>query len=842
MGQATSFPFEVLEPTQSSCATRNSQTYWALFTGRRKADGAEVSIHKLDKINTLKLKVEAGMHGFQKMKTMRHPYILQYLDGVDLEKELVLVTEPVIPLVEWLATLKPEFREEQVAWGLRCLAAALEFLTGSPHHMTHGMVCSHNVFVTKAGDWKLGGLDLLCEWRQGGKDVFHFQLHEALVPPEYRAPERRNNNMDLMLRSVPGALDVWALGVLIGNVVELTEGKAPSGPLASVHRRLLSENPKDRPSAGQILRHPYFSPKSSKGLIRILEFLENFSLKEDAEKLEFFNSLVPLVAQLPPEVGIYKILPTFRDYVHIGGGGGLATGGQAPDQASTKQGMGQRQLVLTALPVCLEILKGLNEATFTEMGEPLLVSLFGMNDRAVRAILLQNLQPLATKLSEANINGLLFDSVLTGFADSAPQLRELTLKSMLCFSHRLNDKNLNDRLMRCLTKLQIDPEPSIRTNTTIFLGRIASHLNDGSRSRVLLPSFLKACRDPFPHARLAGLKSAAACTAYFDALSVATKVLPIVATLLIDVDGLVRDAAFQCHDAFMKVLQVNAQRLKEIEGDRRKEILEKQGIGEVQRLEGLPSSVFGAGAASLGGLTSSVAAWGAQKMWMSSSMLVGSESGDVNTPSGGLSLGPKEEENFFDSLAPPSSGSRVAAASSDGWDDDMGEDDGNGWGKDRDHDVVGEIEAAGLKSSFSGSTSARGRGEGVFLSVSSRAGGLAASVVEKLTPATPESSLTSQNLGNKNRTTTRADFTKPITEDDLFSMLTDTNAAPSAFHRTTAANLQVPPPASVKATIASPMSSSQSDLGTKRMTGTGRPRLQAKKLEVSKASDLWDDF
>eukprot|EP00624_Nannochloropsis_granulata_P003343 evm.model.NODE_26981_length_61533_cov_35.017178.21 len=367
MGQATSFPFEVLEPVQSTCAARNPQAYWALFTGRRKADGAEVSIHKLDKINTLKLKVEAGMHGFQKMKTMRHPYILQYLDGADLEKEVVLVTEPVIPLMEWLATLKPEFREEQVAWGLRCLAAALEFLTGVPRRMTHGMVCSHNIFVTKAGDWKLGGLDLLCEWRQGGKDIFHFQLHEALVPPEYRAPERRNNNMDLMLRSVPGALDVWALGVLIGNVVELTEGKAPSGPLASVQRRLLSENPKDRPSAGQILRHSYFSPKGSKELIRVLEFLENFSLKEDAEKLEFFNSLVPLVAQLPPEVGIYKILPTFRDYVHIGGGGGLATGGQAPDQALMKQQMRQRQLVLTALPVCLEILKGLDEATFPSL-------------------------------------------------------------------------------------------------------------------------------------------------------------------------------------------------------------------------------------------------------------------------------------------------------------------------------------------------------------------------------------------------------------------------------------------------------------------------------------------
>jgi len=847
MGQATSFPFEVLEPAQSSYAARNPQAYWALFNGRRKADGAEVSIHKLDKVNTPKLKVEAGMHGFQKMKTMRHPYILQYLDGVELEKEVVLVTEPVTPLGEWLATLKPDFREEQVAWGLRCLAAALDFLTGAAHHMTHGMVCSHNVFVTKAGDWKLGGLDLLCEWRQGGKDIFHFQLHEALVPPEYRAPERRNNNMDLMLKAEPGAQDVWALGVLIGNVVELTEGKAPAGALASVQRRLLSENPKDRPSAGQILRHSYFSPKGTKELIRVLEFLENFSLKEDAEKLEFFNSLPPLVARLPPEVGIYKILPTFRDYVHVGGGGGMVAGGQAPDQALMEQQMRQRQLVLTALPVCLEILKGLDEPTFAEIGEPLLVSLFGMNDRAVRATLLQNLQPLASKLSEANVNGRLFDCVLTGFADSAPQLRELTLKSMLCFSHRLNDKNLNDRLMRCLTKLQVDPEPSIRTNTTIFLGRIAAQLKGGSRARVLLPAFLKACRDPFPHARLAGLKSAAACTAYFDPPSVATKVLPIVATLLIDVNGAVRDAAFQCHDAFMKVLQVNARQLKEVEDQRRNDMLEKQGGGGgllPAGMEGLSSSVLGAGAASLGGLTSSVAAWGAQKMWTSStSMLGGSGSGGVSAPpedlSGSSSVGRKEEEHFFDSLAPPAlSGSRVAAASSDGWGEVVGEGDGNGWGEDEDDNAFGEKETATIKSASFGSTSAGGRTGSVSLSVSGLAGGFAPAGGEKVAVVVPPaSSLASLNLGGGRTSAARMGLIKPVTDDDLFSMLNDTSPAPSAFNRP--ARLQVPPPAVVKA-VASPMSSSLSDSGTKKLAGAGRSRLQAKKLEASPSD--WDDF
>ena len=62
-------------------------------------------------------------------------------------------------------------------------------------------------------------------------------------------------------------------------------------------------------------------------------------------------------------------------------------------------------------------------------------------------------------------------------------------------------------------------------------------------------------------------------------------------------------------------------------------------------------------------------------------------------------------------------------------------------------------------------------------------------------------------------------------------MLNDTS-----FNRPAAARLQVPPPAVVKAAVAPPMSSSL-------VAGTGRSRLQAKKLEAKKVEkDLWDDF
>lgn len=371
----------------------------------------------------------------------------------------------------------------------------------------------------------------------------------AIITPR-RAPERRNNNMDLMLRAAPGAMDVWALGVLLGEIVQLTEGKPlTSGPLASIQRRCLNDNPPDRPSAAKILQHPLLKPplrpERGKELLYVLPFLETFSLQDDAAKVQFFQHLAgPLLAALPPEVGLHKILPTFRDYVHIGppsasaaaGGAAASSGPPTAGGASADallQQPGRRQLVLAALPACLDILKGMGPEVFAREGEPLVVSLFGLQDRALRATLLQSLSGLADKLSTDAVNGRLLEAILAGFNDSAPQLRELTLKSMLCLSPRLTDRNLTDRLMQRLGKLQGDPEPSIRTNTTIFLGRVAPQLKDGARTRILLPAFLKACRDPFPHARLAGLKAAAACSAYFDPPSVATKLLPTVCCLLV---------------------------------------------------------------------------------------------------------------------------------------------------------------------------------------------------------------------------------------------------------------------------------------------------------------------
>ncbi len=61
-----------------------------------------MSIFRMDKKAANSESVEAGRRGFQRIRTLRHPYILPYVDGAEMETELVLVTEHVVPLRSYL--------------------------------------------------------------------------------------------------------------------------------------------------------------------------------------------------------------------------------------------------------------------------------------------------------------------------------------------------------------------------------------------------------------------------------------------------------------------------------------------------------------------------------------------------------------------------------------------------------------------------------------------------------------------------------------------------------------------------------------------------------------------
>lgn len=130
-------------------------------------------------------------------------------------------------------------------------------------------------------------------------------------------------------------------------------------------------------------------------------------------------------------------------------------------------------------------------------------------------------------------------------------MREQTVKSILVIIPKLSDRIINGELLRYLAKTANDEQPGIRTNTTICLGKIARNLSpavcievynkrrivtDGHQARVkvLTAAFGRSLRDPFVHARNAGLMALAATADLFPEEDCATKLLPSICPSIID--------------------------------------------------------------------------------------------------------------------------------------------------------------------------------------------------------------------------------------------------------------------------------------------------------------------
>eukprot|EP00041_Stephanoeca_diplocostata_P027425 m.753744 g.753744 ORF g.753744 m.753744 type:complete len:369 (+) comp23173_c0_seq13:2170-3276(+) len=99
--------------------------------------------------------------------------------------------------------------------------------------------------------------------------------------------------------------------------------------------------------------------------------------------------------------------------------------------------------------------------------------------------------------------------------------------------------------MRYFAKLQMDDVPSIRVNTTICLGKLASCLRHETRKKVLGSAFLRSLKDPFSHARNAGLLALGATQQYFSASEIAHKLFPGVVAVTLDADVAVKTQALK---------------------------------------------------------------------------------------------------------------------------------------------------------------------------------------------------------------------------------------------------------------------------------------------------------
>ncbi|XP_073460991.1 N-terminal kinase-like protein isoform X2 [Aquarana catesbeiana] len=507
---------------------------WGIQKGKKKAGGDLVSVFTYDIRPGADEQTQAAKSALKRIKTLRHPNILSYVDGLETDKCLYIVTEPVMTLGTYIKSRSDSggISELEISWGLHQIVKALSFLVNDGN-LIHNNVYMSSVFVDRAGEWKLGGLDYM--YPAGSEESAPKKGPEL---EKYNPPEKSDRSKTSREK---WSADMWCLGCLIWEVFNgplsrptalRSLGKIPKS-LVPHYCELVGANPKIRPNPARFLQNcrapgGFFC----NSFVETNLFLEEIQIKDPAERQTFFEQLSENLDSFPEDFCRHKILPQLLTAFEFGSAGAV---------------------ILTPL---FKIGKFLNADEYQQKIIPIIVKMFSSTDRAMRIRLLQQMENFIQYLNEPTVNAQIFPHVVHGFMDTNPAIREQTVKSMLLLAPKLNENNLNVELMKHFARLQArDDQGPIRCNTTVCLGKIASYLNPTTRQRVLISAFSRATKDPFSPSRAAGVLGFAATHNFYSMNDCAGKILPGLCGVTMDPEKSVRDQAFKAIRSFLDKLE-----------------------------------------------------------------------------------------------------------------------------------------------------------------------------------------------------------------------------------------------------------------------------------------------
>ncbi|KAJ3066589.1 hypothetical protein HDU98_010116 [Podochytrium sp. JEL0797] len=498
-----------------------------------------------------KERMPLAKNALKRFKTLRHPGIVGFVDGAENENQVIIGTELVTPLS--LALSKdPALADDQnfLALGLFKIASAIKFLNADVQ-MTHGNIRLSSIYITKSGEWKLGGLDAACNL----KDVQPILVDWGSRMPDsykYSPPECSNGVWTSILDNPIASLDSWGFGCLLYEIFNNTVlpskevltnvAKIPK-PLLPHYKHLLTSNPKSRHDVATVFERCKVAPGGYfvNEFITVCLALEQFSIKDAHEKDQFLTKLNLSLDTFPTDFCKYKILPELIKALEFGGAGAKA------------------------LTPILKIGNKLDQPEFESLLVPILIKMFALPDRAIRVSLCENFGGFIEKVNARVLNEKIFPNLSTGFSDTNAVVRECSLRSVLVIAPKLSERIINNDLLRFLAKLQSDEEPGIRANTTICIGKLAPSLTETTRKKVLLPAFTRSLHDPFAPTRNAGLLALQATAEFYTPQEMATRVVPMLSSVLLDPERSIRQQAFKNVTAFVARIEKFSDAMVDVE-------------------------------------------------------------------------------------------------------------------------------------------------------------------------------------------------------------------------------------------------------------------------------------
>ncbi|CAH1393904.1 unnamed protein product [Nezara viridula] len=532
-----SFPYESVDKVDFF----NGLSVLSLNDGVKKGTGEKVSIFTYNKKSGNQDLLEHVKSAIKRLKTLKHPAILTYLNSYEDENVIHIVTNRCIPLLVYLKTLDSEQNGEMyLKWGLATIGEAVAFLNNAD--LRHNNIFHGSVFVNDHGFWQLG-------------EVGYISSLKSSYPYKHTEGMRKYNPPEEMLKSSVWSIDNWSLGVLLwetfngelDSLKSLAKPKKIPSDLIKIFNQLLHQREYDK----EIIESFIKSCTCHNALFNTLDALSNYHLKDKDIKGKIAKDLLALLPMIPKDIVLNKILSLLK-------------------QAHGFDSESSAYLV----PIVAKIPTLATEEKLKSDIEQFLVLLFSSNDRATRLSLLMNIEEFINVISKKSVNDI-FPYFSAGFLDSNPKIRGETVKAMVSIAPLLSKKNLNDESMRLLLQIQAkDAEAHIRTNATICLGKIAYSLQPTTRKKVLLNAFLFALHDSCPTVRNSGIQAFAVTHRFFPVEETAKSILPGLICLTIDSDSNVRDNAF-------RTIKVLISKLEQVsKSPEMKETIEKDVMSE----------------------------------------------------------------------------------------------------------------------------------------------------------------------------------------------------------------------------------------------------------------------
>jgi calcium-dependent protein kinase len=198
------------------------------------------------------------------LQTLNHPRLVKYMGHTQDESNIYLAME----LCE-KGSLDKLIRSRKVTelivkQTMRGLFEALEYLHNL--HISHRDIKPENILFTSSGEMKLADFGLA---KAFGRDV----MHSRLGTPYYLAPEVLSGNYT-------EKIDIWSAGIVLyyclrgrrpftSSVYRDLANEIVSGEISdwgNMHpdaidlvQKLLTRDPEKRPSASEVLRHPWLA-------------------------------------------------------------------------------------------------------------------------------------------------------------------------------------------------------------------------------------------------------------------------------------------------------------------------------------------------------------------------------------------------------------------------------------------------------------------------------------------------------------------------------------------------------------------------------------------------------